>query len=45
MSLISTEWGDQWIAENYPHSAFYIEANTGEVVVLLGIDEDGNECW
>jgi len=38
--MISTEWQDQWIAENYPDSMFLIDKN-GELIVLLGVDEDG----
>ena len=39
-----TDWGDQWIAENYPHSAFFID-KSGEVWVALGVNEDGEEWY
>lgn len=39
-----TAWQDQWIAENYPHSEFYIDGK-GEVWVALGIDEDTEDCY
>jgi hypothetical protein len=39
--LISTEWQDQWIAENYPDSAFWLDPKNSEVIVFLGVDEDG----
>lgn len=42
-ALQHTEWQDQWIAENYPHAAFWID-KSGEVIVTLGVDEDGNDC-
>lgn len=43
--LIETMWTDQWIAENYPNAMFLIEQTTGEVVVCLGMDEDGNSTY
>lgn len=39
-----TEWNDQWIAENYPNSDWYI-TETDEVVVFLGVDENGEDCY
>lgn len=42
MSLTETAWQDQWIAEHYPHSMWFVDT-TGEVYVALGIDEDGND--
>lgn len=43
--LIETMWTDQWIAENYPNAMFLIEQTTGEVVICLGMDEDGNSTY
>lgn len=45
MALIETAWQDQWIAENYPNSMAFIEERTGEIVVLLGVDEDGRDAY
>lgn len=42
--LIETMWTDQWIAENYPNAMFLVEQTTGEVVICLGMDEDGNSA-
>jgi hypothetical protein len=44
MTFDSTEWQDQWIAENYPNSLFLVDRKSGEVWVGLGFDEDGNDC-
>jgi hypothetical protein len=41
--LKPTDWQDQWIAENYPHAVFSEEVQTGEIVVSLGVDGDGEE--
>lgn len=43
--LIETMWTDQWIAENYPNAMFLIEHSTGEVVICLGMDEDGKVAY
>jgi len=45
MALIETAWSDQWIAENYPDSFAFIEENTGEIVICLGVDEDGKSVF
>jgi len=42
MALKPTDWQDQWIAENYPKAVFF-EDNTGEIVVALGVDGDGED--
>lgn len=44
MELIQTEWQDQWIAENYPHAMFLVD-QSGEVIVLLGVNEDGEDVF
>jgi len=41
--LIPTNWEDQWISENYPKAVYSIESRTGEIVVSLGYDEEGND--
>jgi len=42
MALKPTDWQDQWIAENYPKAVFF-EDNTGEIVVALGENADGED--
>ena len=44
MNTQPTEWQDQWIAENYPHAMFFVD-KSGEVGVMLGENEDGEEVW
>lgn len=43
MQIAVTEFVDEWIAEHYPHAVFFL--NAGEVGVMLGIDESGNDCF
>lgn len=45
MALIQTEWTDQWIAENYPNFMAFIEESTGEIVICLGENEDGQPTF
>lgn len=45
MALIETAWQDQWIAENYPNSMAFIEERTGEIVICLGVNEDGSDAF
>jgi hypothetical protein len=40
--MITTKWEDQWISENYPN-AFYLVDKNGEVIVCLGVNEDGED--
>lgn len=42
--LTQTEWQDQWIAENYPKSMWFVDDKSNEVIVYLGVDEDGVDC-
>ena len=42
--MIATEWQDQWIAENYPNAMFVID-KSGELIVCLGVNEDGDDVW
>jgi hypothetical protein len=43
MATKPTDWQDQWIAEHYPKAVFSVEEYSGEVVVSLGENEDGEE--
>lgn len=42
--LIETLWSDQWISESYPDAMYFIEESTGEIVICLGVNEDGEDC-
>jgi hypothetical protein len=44
MSTYWTNWSDQWIEENYPNALFFVQSATGEIGVMLGLDEEGNDC-
>jgi hypothetical protein len=39
--MIITLWEDQWISENYPNAIYYIDEKSGEILVGLGVNEDG----
>jgi hypothetical protein len=43
MATKPTDWQDQWIAENYPKAVFSEEVRTGEIVVSLGENADGED--
>jgi hypothetical protein len=45
MALVETAWTDQWIAENYPNAYFLVEESTGEIVVCLGENENGESVF
>lgn len=45
MALVQTNWTDQWIAENYPNAMFLVEQATGEVVICLGENENGEIAY
>lgn len=44
MALTQTAFSDKLIVENYPHAMFLVEETTGEIVVCLGENENGEVC-